>query len=324
MKGKTGPVSNLLTPIMDTYMDSAVALVGCTSRGIDRYSCEFDVLIVTSESRPPTSLKLGDVFADIFFVSEKELLKPASPERALSIAASKPVRDTSLILSTSSAAAMATISESAAKATTTRLTSSLKTITRAEDSLKKDALVDADFWLLAASYELAYATLLSKETVPSPSHLLSQLRGAGAGPPKLFEGVSTGAGLNSAGRTMCGARLEGIMVLHDLLREGSRSATADSEWSEARTQILEAKALELMTRTELAECYSFLGQELVDDMLALMDGSPKMTMASLTTGGNKLLGERLVRQLGLSRDRKAVGSALEQVKRQVTLLTKKA
>ena len=179
----------------------------------------------------------------------------------------------------------------------------------------------ADFWILASTYEYAYASLLSREVLPSPSHLLYQLRGA-KGAPGGFEGVSIGGGLEAAGRAGCGARLEGLTVLHDLIREGGGEGGSVS--SPARTGAMAAKANELITRVELAECYSFLGQELVDAMLELLRRRPKATLATLTSGDDRLLGERLVRQLGLAREERAVRTALEVLKGQVTLLAKKA
>ena len=323
MKARFGPAATVLRPILDTYMDSAVALVGCYSRGIGRYSCELDVLLVSSERRPPTSLRIGEVFVDLRFASEREVLKPSDPEHAMSMAVAKPIRDTSLVLSTSSAANFAVLGESARKASATRLASALKTVGRAESALAKDALVDADLWLLAASYEFAYALLLTREVLPSPSHLLAQLREGSKGNPRAFEGLSSGAGLDAAGRAGCGARLEGVSVLHDLLREGSKEATTESEWPKARTEIVVAKAQELTARAELAECYSFLGQELVDDMMTLLKRHPKRTLASLTAGKDRLLGERLVRQLGLARNMEAVKSSLEALRQQISVLARK-
>ena len=323
MKAKAGPAAVVLRPILDTYMDSAVAVIGCNSRGIGRYSCELDVLVVTADRRPSTSLRIGDVFLDLRFASEKEVLKPLNPEHAMSMATAKPVRDTSLVLSTSSAANFAVNEESARKASGIRLASAVKILGRAESALAKSALVDADFWLLAASYEFGYALLLSKEAIPSPSHLLAQLRERSKGNPRGLEGLSMGAGLEAAGRAGCGARLEGVAVLHDVLREG-KEAVAESEWPKVRSEIMAVKAQELVTRVELAECYSFLGQELVDGMITLLKMHPKRTLTSLTEGKDRLLGERLVRQLGLARTELAVSSGLEALKRQVSLLTRKS
>ena len=324
MKARFGPAATVLRPILDTYMDSAVALVGCNSRGIGRYSCELDALAVTNERRPSVSLRIGDVFVDLSFASEREVLKPSNPEHAMSMATAKPLRDSSLVLSTSSAANFAVYGESAKKASGIRLASALKIVSRAESALAKGARTDADFWLLAASYEFGYALLLTKEVLPSPSHLLAQLREGSRGNPRGFEGLSIGSGLEAAGRAGCGARLEGLAVLHDLLREGTKEPTAESAWPKTRTEIVVAKAQELMTRVELAECYSFLGQELVDDMMTLLKRHPKRTLTSLTEGKDRLLGERLVRQLGLARGEKALESGLEVLKQQVSVLARKS
>jgi len=324
LKAKAGPAATVLRPILDTYMDSAVALVGCNSRDIGRYSCELDVLVVTGERRTPTSLRIGDVFVDLDFASEKDVLRPTDPEHAMSMAAAKPVRDSSLVLSTSSAANYAVFTESARKASGVRLASALKILGRAESAVSKGALIDADFWLLAASYEFGYAFLLNREVLPSPSHLLAQLREGSKGNATDFEGLSMGAGLEAAGRAGCGARLEALTVLHDLLREGSKEATNESEWSKARTEIVAEKAQELITRVELAECYSFLGQELVDGVMTLLKRHPKKTLSSLTAEKDRLLGERLVRQLGLARSEKGVRSALEVLERQVSALARRS
>jgi hypothetical protein len=323
LKGKPGPAASLLRPVLDTYMDAAVALVGCTSRGLDRYSCEYDLLVVSKEKRPPSSLKIGDVCVDLTFVSENDVLKPLKPEHSFSVALAKPVRDTTLILSTGIAANLAVVSESAKKASGARLASSLKILGRAEEAIGKGALVDADFWLMAASYEFAYAWLLSKEVLPSPSHLLSQLRKAARGSPRGFEGFSIGAGLEAAGRAGCGARLEGVSVLHDIMRERPESGTASTAWPAARTEILASKANELVTRVELAECYSFLGQELIDALLALLKTSSKRNLGSLASGKDALLGERILRQLGMARTEKSVRAGLDVLKEQVSSLARK-
>jgi hypothetical protein len=305
-------------------MDAAIALVGCTSRGLDRYSCEYDVLVVTKEKLPQESLRFGDVYADLTFVSENDVLKPAKPESAFSVALAKPVKDTTLVLSTGIAANYAVLSESARGASTARLTSALKILGRAEEAMGKGAVLDADFWLLAASYEFAYAWLLSKEVLPSPSHLLSQLRRASKGSSRGFEGFSMGAGLEAAGRAGCGARLEGVAVLHDLIRERPESGTTSASWSGVRTEILSGKANELVTRVELAECYSYLGQELIDAVLVLLKPYSKRTLGALASGKDALLGERLVRQLGLARSEKAVRTGLDSLKEQVSILARKA
>ena len=113
-------------------------------------------------------------------------------------------------------------------------------------------------------------------------------------------------------------------MIHDLLREGSKAGEAGQTWSKTRNEILAAKAQELVTRVELAECYSFLGQELVDDMMHLLGQHPKRTLTSLSSDRDGLLGERVLRQLGLARSKEAVGSGLGIVKELVSQLARSA
>jgi hypothetical protein len=317
---KTRPDATLLRPILDIYLDSAIAVIGCHSRGSERSSCEYDVLVVSNEKLPPKSVQIGGIFMDLIFTTEKEVLNPANPEYVLTLAAAKPVRDTSLVLSTSTAANSAVLTESARKANRVRLASAFKILGRVDEALEKKSSRDAEFWLLAATYEFGYAWLLSKEILPSPSHLLTQMREASRGTPAYFEAFSAGVGLEAAGRAGCGARLEGVSVLHDILR--GRSQGAQQVWPPARAEILAAKANALISSAELAECYSFLGQDVVDDVLVLMKGPPKRTFSDMTSGSDRLLGERLVRQLGLARPDAAVRAGFEKVRRQVSALAK--
>ncbi|HEY6283499.1 MAG TPA: hypothetical protein VIW22_06205, partial [Nitrososphaerales archaeon] len=76
---KTGPAATLLRPVLDMYRDSAIAIIGCHSRGAERSSCEYDVLVVSDEKIPPKSVKIGRVFMDLIFTTEKEVLNPANP-----------------------------------------------------------------------------------------------------------------------------------------------------------------------------------------------------------------------------------------------------
>ena len=80
MRRVPAPAVRVLRPILDMYMDSAVALSGCHTQGIERHSCELVVVIVGTESRPSTSAKIGGVYMDLIFITESDALKPADPE----------------------------------------------------------------------------------------------------------------------------------------------------------------------------------------------------------------------------------------------------
>lgn len=329
MKGAQGPAAQLLRPILDTYRSSALAVVGCHARGVERPSCELDVVVVTNEKRPNSTVRIGEVFLDLFFVSEREILKPSNPEHSVSLAHAKTVRDTSLILSTSLASNVAVLANSAKRSSGQRLASALKSLGRAEEALAKGSAIDADYWLLSAAYDYAYSLLYSREVPPSPSHLLSQLKSQSKTAPKSFESFTMGASLGNSSRMSCGSRLDGVAVLYDVLGGGHEGAKAIRPmWSATRLECVSLKARDLNQMIEHAECYSYLGTEMLNALgqLATREGQTTKTgmgPGALTTGKNRLLGDRLLKELGLIRERDSLKEALELVRAQVSRLARK-
>jgi hypothetical protein len=306
VKGETGSLADLLRPVLDTYRDSALAVVGCRSADIARESCEIDAVVVSDERRRATSFRLGTGFCDLGFVTEKESLSPADPETALSLAQAKVVRDSGLILSTSVAANQAVMARRAAQASQLRLTACLKSLSRADEALAKRSRRDASFWVLSSAYDFARSWLYSMEVIPSPSHLLAQLKEHSKGGRASFEAFAGGAGLGIASRRVCGDRLEGLSLLHDLL-PGTRTAAVSPGAGAPGVafMIIRSKAEQLSSLREHAEGYSFLGLEVVNAVLAVGRGrrSPGWgdLLSSMSGEGGGLLSGRLVRELGLER-----------------------
>lgn len=329
MKEAQGPAAQLLRPILDTYRSSALAVIGCHARGLERRSCELDIVVVTNEKRPNSTVKIGEVFVDLVFVPEKEVLKPSNCEHSVSLAHAKMVRDTSLILSTSLASNTALLASSAKRSSSRRLASALKSLGRVEEALSKGSAIDADYWLLFAAYDYAYSLLYSGETPPSPSHLLGQLKGQSRSTPKSYESFATGAGLGNSSRTSCKSRLDGVAVLYDVLGGGHEGTRAlGSRWSATRFECVSSKARELNGNIEHSECYSYLGIEMLNALGQLTTGEGRATktgvsLSAFTTEKNRLLGDRLMKELGLVRERDVLKEALELMRVQVSRLARK-
>ena len=326
------PIAKLVRPLVDMYLDSAVAITGCHAEGIERPSCELDVLVIGDETRPPVSLKMKGGYLDVMFIDEKTALKPARPEHAASLAHARPVRDTSLLISTSTAAASAVFTDSCRKSSSGRLASALKALGRVDEALSRGSRTEADLWLLAGSYDFAFAWLYSKERVPAPSHLLRQLRDQSKGTSRGFEAFSMGAALEKSSRGSCAARLEGLSVLHDVVKGRQVPAEpGDAGWQSARLETVRAKAQELGLRVEHAESYSYLGQETVLAVLAVAqagesagkgrEGYPDI--GPLFAGSQQLLGDRLLKELGLGRDEQTLRGSMAVVKEQVSALARR-
>lgn len=334
MKDKREPIAHLLRPVLDTYRSSAVALVGCHSQGLERESCELDLVVVAEESLPPTTVRVGGVFVDLSFQSEKNTLKPAGPEQAVSMALARPIRDTSLVLSTGISSSAATARDSARRSSRARLAAALKALGRADQALAENSTVDADYWLHLASFDFGYAWLFSEEVLPAPSHLLDQLKQQSKGSSKLFEAFSGGTGLNRANRSSCAIMLEAILVLHDVLRgsnEGRRRR--GSGWSSLHSELVKAKATELSQATELPECYCYLGQEAMASLAGITQrqgneprrrGDRATVISKLSAERKGLLSSRLIAELGMNRSRENLEEVLGLVRGQVSRLAGRA
>jgi hypothetical protein len=243
----------------------------------------------------------------------------------------KPIRDTTMVISTSTAAAGAVFSESCRKASSGRLAAAVKLLGRSTESLAKGSVREADFWLLVASYHYAYAWLYSDEALPAPSHLLSQLKEHSKDYPAYLGAFSRGAALGKSSRIGCAARLEALSVLYDVV--GSKQGVTPRNRPTllpARLEVVKAKASELLDRVELAECYSYLGQEVSGGMLALASPTGRERVPSrsadlgpILEGEGRLLSERLVKDLGLTRGKASIEAGCQELKDQVTGLAKR-
>jgi len=328
---KRGTLLQVAKPILEAYPDSPVALVGCRALGIGRTCCEYDLVVVSDEPRERDSVRFGEAYLDIFFLSEKEALRPGDPELAVSMAHASTVRDTALLLSSGCSAAQAVLPESARKSAQGRLASSLKAMGRADEAISKGSAGDADFWLLAAAYDFAFAWLYSAEVKPAPSHLLEQLRENSRGHSGRFEAFSMAAGLERASRADCGARLESMAVLYDTLDLQRADPEAKAGSGRTSYEIASRKASFLTAGAQLADCYAFLGHEVIcvlPKVLAARQRSkdktrePSLLVSLLSEGQNKVVSETVIRGLGLVRPRDSVQSALGVLREQVSELAR--
>ncbi len=315
--------------MLDQYRDAAVAVVGCHSAGIARPCCELDVLVVSDEPRPPASLRLGGALLDVFFVAHREVLSPQDPEVGLALARARAVRDSGMTVSTGAATGAAVFEANCKKALQARLSSAVKALGRADESLGMKALRDADFWLLKASYDLAFGWLYSRQVVPAPSHLLSQLRAESAHSPLRFGAFSKGAGLERGSKKACSVRSDALGILYDSLGSRTDSPRRTAQWTEFSYAIVKGKAEYLSSSFEHAECYCFLGLEAVAALEQLTvtqqqgkRGSDPNVITGMAERGERMVGESLARELGLSRGQRTVESGVRAVKEQVSALAR--
>lgn len=331
MKAGEATLLELLKPVLETYSDNPVALVGCRSLGIERSCCEYDLLVVSKELRPKNSVRVGDQYLDIFFTSEKEALKPSDPELAVSMAFARTVRDSALLLSSGCSAARAVLSDSSRKSAQGRLALAVKAMGRADEALSSGGAGDADFWLLAGAYEFAFAWLYSAEVKPAPSHLLGQLKDHSRGQSERFEAFSRAAGLELASRSGCDGRLESMAVLYDFLDVPKVEESPGSGPGRVIYEIAKRKANFLIDGAQLADCYAYLGREVVEVLPTVLGSRQEaegkvqeqsLLVSLLSRGERKVISETVIRGLGLLRTKKSIGAALGALREQVSQLAR--
>jgi hypothetical protein len=328
-----GLLTQVLHPILDTYLNSAVGVTGCHSYGLAREGCEYDVVVVSVESRPKASVKIGAAYVDLFFMAEKDILSPADPEIAVSFATMVPVRDNSLTFSTGSSAAKAVLQENLDKASESRLAKSLKALVRADEALSKSRRSDANFWLDTAGYDFAYAWLYASGVAPAPSHLLSQLKALSHKSSEKYVAFSRAVGLERASRRACEDRLDAISVVQDAVTASESPEPEGMDSASARTalEIVRAKAGFMTDSIMHVDCYSFLGLvlcsvlpelSLVHSRASGTDVEQSGLVSTLSEGDHKMVGERVVRGLGLERGASTVEAGVDVLRTEVSNLAR--
>jgi len=326
---------NTILPVLKTFPTNEIAIIGCHALNLSRRSCEYDLLIVNRDPIPEKFIKVGEVYARIIFRNERDVKQP-DPQLALTLASAVPLRDTSLLLAGVTSDCKRSFSMNCRKSMETRLAASLKSLARAEELLTQKETQEADLSLLAAARDFAYAELLTNGKIPSPSHVLGQIKGLPKRRPSSFKQWADAFGLELASRVSCENRLEALSVIYDVLRTSTlekENAVQLGRYREIEaTQVMEMKVEELLGSMQSAECFSFLGQEVVQSLLDLYvlhvsalskEKDYSRVIRELTVGRDRLISEEVVKSLGLVRSPEIISSATSGLKAAVSSLAKR-
>ena len=322
-----------ILPLLKTFTSSGVAIVGCHSANISRPSCEYDLLIIGKELLAYRTMRIGETYLDVLFRDADELTR-ADPEFQASISTLIPLRDTSLLLGSAKTSAKRSFQANCKGAAGKRLTSALKSLGRAKEALDREALPDADFWLLCAGYDFSFASLYSKGVVPAPSHILDQMKHLPRSPTR-FRDWSDAVGLALASRASCENRLEGLSVVYDFMR----SVDPDSEMlrvlaryrSADSIDLVREKSTFLLRSMQSVDSFAYLGVEAVRTLLDLTEyrshelnaePEPSKTIEFLTSGKQRLIAQDVIRLLGLVRSKELIGLAADKLRDSVSLMAK--
>jgi hypothetical protein len=293
-------------------------------------------MVVTPEERPSTTVRAGGTYFDIFFVSEKSMMNPSNYELAVAMSSIVHLRDSTLVLSTSSSAAKAMLNENAKRSAESRLGSALKALGRVDEGLSGGSPRDADFWLASAGYDYYFASSFAATVLPAPSHALAQMKELSKRGRTNFESWSRAAALEHASKNSCERRLEGLSIIYDIIRtnyvenEGVRNFERFS--SEAAFEVVDAKARFFLSSMQSVDSFAYLGYESVLAFLALQQlhsiqnsSEPNYTaiITDLTRGPDRIISEEVVKSIGLNRTERSIRANADILRESVSDLAKR-
>ncbi len=330
-KSETDPNTQTILSVLKTYPSNEVAIVGCHTARISRRSCEYDLVVVSSDPTPPKYVRAGEFYAKIIFRSEKELRNPDS-ELGASLARATVLRDGSLLLASTVANCRRRFKENCGKAAQSHLAAALKALGRVDEKVAQD-LPEADFWLTAAATDLCVSEIFSSLQVPSPSHLFAQMKGLSKRKSASFKEWTDASGFKLASRSSCENRLEALTVLYDVLRTTAMDMPLALRFGRYRADdaiaIVRGKAIELLDSRETIECYSFLGYEVVKTVLDLhamhcytLSKEPDYSNVTkeLTSGPDRLISEELLKGMGMVRQVELLKAGADSLRSAVSAL----
>ncbi len=320
---------------LKTFPTNDIAIIGCHAMNLGRQSCEYDLLIVNQDPIPEKIIEVAGVYARLIFRNERDVRQPDT-ELALTLASAVPLRDSSFLLAGATSDCKRGFVENCRKSMETRLASSLKSLARADELIAEKETREADLSLLSAARDFGYSELLMNGRIPSPSHILAQLKALPKRRPSAFKPWADAFGLELASRASCENRLEALSVIYDAVRTSGVGAETDSRFGRYReldaVRVLEMKTAELLGSMRSADCYAYLGQEVVQCLFDLYtlhvsklakEKDYSRVVRELTVGEDRLISEELLESLGLVRSPEMIQIATLGLKSAVSSLAKK-
>jgi len=303
VKSSSESLSLAIQPILDTFLNHAVALTGCHTYGIARASCEYDILVVSEEEKPDSSMRVSERYCDISFMSREEAMNPATPELAVALASLVPLRDSSWTLSTAASANKAMFASNAERSAESRLSLALKGLGKADEALGKNSTVDA----------------------------LKQMKTISSTGEASFTEWSASVGLEQSSIEACAKRLDGLLTVYDIVSSSGADARSNRLIEARRTEhaakILHAKAGNLIDSLQSVDCFAYLGYEAVLTLFSLLElQSIKESvepeygaiLSVLTKGRLGIISEEVIKELGWRREEKTLTRAADLLRQAIS------
>jgi hypothetical protein len=248
----SGDSSIMADFLKSEFPDLAIGLIGCHSSGEAYPECEHDYLVISEgEKRFERRIVNGQI-VDILFLNEDVFLNTSENQVALALTDLKIITDPQWSLKHQESRIKSETPQRLLRFARRTIFESLSDLGRHQDSFNANKLVEADFWLKSASYNLAAAIIASNGIVPRRSHLLAEFRRASKDAGNLFRVWSKTQSLDMATDVAVMRRLDAL-----------REILGPSKESKYTYQLAEARSKHLIKSHAVVDAYCNLGAELI-------------------------------------------------------------
>jgi hypothetical protein len=219
-------------------------------RGIAYPACEWNIIVVGEVARSPRVVRVGDVSFLIDAYPTLEALEQAleDPLKLLASTEAKVLRDPEWVLSSALSYLRSNRPGLAERARRSCCERGLLYLSRATRVLNTSNQWWAGYWITAAAYQLAFGLLVDHNKVPSPSHLIGQVREVDENTPHSWMDVLRDAlSLDKATKGAVARRLRAVKSLLEARGEGDVA------------NVVSEKVAFLIGHHQTIEAYSYLG-----------------------------------------------------------------
>lgn len=152
----------------------SIALIGCRAKRIAYPTCEYNLFVLGSGRN--FIEKVDKIYFQVQFFKRNQGSIIKNMRHILALNNARFIKDNKAELMMFCSSLEKIMNKMLAKQSMKLLFSSLSKIVRSELELELNRVQDASFWLASASFDLAEHELFKLKIIPSPSHLLQELR----------------------------------------------------------------------------------------------------------------------------------------------------
>ncbi|MAM42128.1 MAG: hypothetical protein CMO13_02140 [Thaumarchaeota archaeon] len=250
-------VNNRLVKLIETNTNNYTSvIIGCKSSNSSCKYCEYNIITIGTNRQSKIIIddKIG--FVNIDYISYKELIN-SNKNYSYKLLNCKVLEDDILGISKY----IIDLQKNKNKIIKNQIHSTLINLTseiqKSSKAINKSLFLDADYWIMSASYKLINLIILLNGKVVYPSHLLEQLKNS-----QINYNIDNCYSLLNLEMSTKSATKRRLEVINKLYLSFSDLLKIDSEHLNLQMELLEKKIEYLTNNQMIANAYCLIGNEI--------------------------------------------------------------